>query len=75
VSIWHEFEPLITALNGSPVVKPRFADWRPGDQRVCILNIDKAQHQLGWSPQVSVSAGVAQLWQWVADHHAEIKGR
>ncbi len=75
ISIWHEFHPMLTQLHGSAVPAPRFADWRPGDQRVCILNIDKAQQLLGWSPQVSVASGVERLWQWVAEHHDEIKGQ
>lgn len=74
ISIWHEFQPLLNQLHGRAVPSPRFADWRPGDQRVCILNIDKAQRLLDWQPQVSVTDGVARLWQWVADHHDDIKG-
>ena len=75
ISIWREFQPHLDALNGHPVATPRFADWRPGDQRVCILNVDKAQQALQWAPQVSVTQGIERLWQWVADSRAEIEGR
>ena len=30
---------------------PPFADWRPGDQRVFVANIDKAKTMLDWSPE------------------------
>lgn len=75
ISIWREFHPHLDALNGRPVATPRFADWRPGDQRVCILNVDKAQQALQWTPRVSVTQGIERLWQWVAESRAEIEGR
>lgn len=75
ISIWREFHPHLDTLNGRAVATPRFADWRPGDQRVCILNIDKAQQALQWAPQVSTTQGIERLWQWVADSRAEIEGR
>lgn len=52
---------------GRPL-KPPFADWRPGDQRVFVADIRKAQRLLDWSPQVSTDQGVDQLLQWVRDH-------
>jgi CDP-paratose 2-epimerase len=75
ISIWREFHPHLDRLNGAPVVTPRFADWRPGDQRVCILNVDKAQKALEWTPKVSITAGIERLWQWVAESRSEIEGR
>jgi CDP-paratose 2-epimerase len=75
ISIWREFHPHLDRLNGRAVATPRFADWRPGDQRVCILNIDKAQQASHWAPRVSTTQGIERLWQWVADSRAEIEGR
>jgi CDP-paratose 2-epimerase len=45
-------------------VRPTFADWRPGDQRVFVANIAKARQELGWKPEVSVQEGVSKLVQW-----------
>jgi CDP-paratose 2-epimerase len=42
-----------------------FADWRPGDQRVCIMDIRKAQRLLGWSPRTGVEQGVDRLLDWI----------
>lgn len=75
ISIWREFRPHLDALNGAPVADPTFADWRPGDQRVCVLNVDKAQTALNWRPTVDVTRGIEQLWRWVADSRAEIESR
>ncbi|MGH1542064.1 MAG: GDP-mannose 4,6-dehydratase [Arenicella sp.] len=40
-------------------------DWRPGDQPVFVCNLQKAKNLLNWQPQLSVSAGLTQLIDWV----------
>ena len=42
-----------------------FDAWRPGDQRVYISDIRRAQEVLGWRPTTDVGSGVAQLVDWV----------
>lgn len=64
ISIWQEFGPLLERLVGHELNVMR-GDWRPGDQRVFIADIRKAERELGWRPQVSVEAGVAHLIHWV----------
>jgi CDP-paratose 2-epimerase len=44
----------------------RWADWRPGDQRVFVCNVAKAKAQLGWEPAIGVREGVRQLGAWVS---------
>ncbi|NWF80337.1 MAG: GDP-mannose 4,6-dehydratase [Chloroflexi bacterium] len=68
LAIWSEFQPLLSRLAGHPIAPARFGPWRPGDQRVCVLDIRKAERELGWRPQVGLEQGMARLWQWVADH-------
>jgi nucleoside-diphosphate-sugar epimerase len=65
LSIWHEFEPMLTALVGRPVAIRR-GDWRPGDQRVFVAAIGKAEKMLGWRPTISPSEGIADLYRWVS---------
>jgi CDP-paratose 2-epimerase len=58
---------LVSALEtqlGRPL-DPPYADWRPGDQRVFVADIRKAEHLLGWSPRVSTSEGINRLLDWV----------
>ena len=40
-------------------LNPPFADWRPGDQRVFVADIGKAERLLGWRPEVSTARGRA----------------
>src|SRR4051812_45114734 len=47
---------------------PPYADWRPGDQRVFVADIEKAERLLGWRPRVGVSEGVDELLNWVRDN-------
>jgi CDP-paratose 2-epimerase len=51
-------------------VPVNFADWRPGDQRVYVSDIRKAQRELNWQPQVSVRDGITRLYQWIRDHQS-----
>jgi CDP-paratose 2-epimerase len=58
---------LVSALEhrlGRPL-DPPYADWRPGDQRVFVADIRKAERLLGWSPRVSTSEGISLLLDWV----------
>jgi CDP-paratose 2-epimerase len=43
----------------------RWDDWRPGDQQVYVSDIRKLDTVLGWKPEIGVTAGVAQLMDWV----------
>ena len=42
-----------------------FGDWRPGDQRVYVSNIRKAERDLGWVPRTSIGEGLKDLCEWV----------
>jgi len=42
------------------------ADWRPGDQKVFISDIRRAQAELGWSPKISCLQGLGLLYDWIA---------
>jgi CDP-paratose 2-epimerase len=64
MSIWTEFGPRLERLLGHPVPVST-GDWRPGDQKVFVADIRKAQQVLGWSPKYDVEKGVKQLFDWV----------
>jgi CDP-paratose 2-epimerase len=59
-----ELLDLLRAQGGAPV-RHDFADWRPGDQRVFVADIRRAQAELGWHPQVTPAEGVSRLYEWV----------
>jgi CDP-paratose 2-epimerase len=42
------------------------ADWRPGDQKVFVSDIRRAQAELGWAPRISSSRGLDLLYDWIA---------
>ena len=52
----------------SVTISPQLSDTRPGDQPVFICDIRKAQDLLGWTPQISVNAGVIRLIDWVREN-------
>lgn len=67
LSIWSEFGPLLAELAGHDV-PIAYHDWRPGDQRVFVANIQKAYDLLGWQPNTSPADGIRDLYQWVAEN-------
>lgn len=60
-----ELIQLIEKLNGTKM-QYSFADWRPGDQRVYISDVRKAQRELGWQPRTPPEQGVAKMREWMA---------
>jgi CDP-paratose 2-epimerase len=69
MSIWAEFRPILEQLMERSI-SVSYADWRPGDQHVCILDIRKAGRQLGWRPRIGVEEGIRRLYEWiVANRH------
>ncbi len=67
LSIWQEFGPLLAELKGEAVAVT-LGDWRPGDQRVFIADIRKAETTLGWRPSISPVAGIRDLYKWVSSN-------
>lgn len=43
-------------------------DWRPGDQKVFVADIRKAQAEFGWTPLIAPAAGVGKLVEWLAEN-------
>lgn len=64
MSIWTEFGPKLEKLLGRPI-PVSWGDWRPGDQKVFVADIRKAEQMLGWKPKFDVDSGVKQLFDWV----------
>ncbi len=65
LSVWTEFGPLLEELRGAPIPVRR-GDWRPGDQKIYVSDIRKAQDMLGWTPKTGVREGVEKLYRWVS---------
>ena len=68
LSVWAQFEPLLQKLVGHPI-HVKHGDWRPGDQRIYVSDIRKAQRDFGWKPQITVEEGVGRLYQWVIQNN------
>lgn len=69
LSIWREFGPMLAKLKGAPLAV-QYGPWRPGDQRVFIADVRKAERLLGWEPKISPAEGIADLYQWVKQNEA-----
>jgi CDP-paratose 2-epimerase len=67
MSIWAEFQVFLEELMGHPI-PVSYDDWRPGDQRIYVSDIRRAESDLGWRPEVGVEEGVRRLYEWVASN-------
>jgi len=60
ISVWTELRdvlrPLIDKLPSTD-----FDEFRPGDQKIYVSDIRKAQTQLGWAPSVKIAEGLGML--------------
>ena len=52
-----------------------FGDWRPGDQKVYVSDIRKAQRELGWAPRIGIAQGLENLHSWVDENRELFDGR
>jgi CDP-paratose 2-epimerase len=64
LSIWAQTGPLLEELLGRKL-EVSYGDWRPGDQRIFVADIRKAERELGWRPKVAPEQGVRRLYEWV----------
>lgn len=60
-----ELISLLEKMSGSEM-EHAFDDWRPGDQRVYISDVRRAQRDLGWSPKTPPEAGIEHMRSWMA---------
>jgi CDP-paratose 2-epimerase len=72
ISVWTEFGPILEKLIGHPL-ETTFGAWRPGDQKVFVSDIRKAERELGWKPKFGVRAGVQRLFDWVSANRSLFK--
>lgn len=63
LSVWTEFGPLLEELIGHGIPVAR-GEWRPGDQRIYVSDIRKAERELGWRPRIGVREGIGRLVSW-----------
>ena len=69
LAVWSELGPMLRTLMGHDI-DVGHSDWRPGDQRIFVADIGKAERELGWRPKVSKEQGVRSLYEWVVSNKA-----
>jgi CDP-paratose 2-epimerase len=69
LAVWAELGPMLEDLVGHPI-EVAWDDWRPGDQRIFVADVRKAERELGWRPRVGREEGVRRLYEWVSANRA-----
>jgi CDP-paratose 2-epimerase len=67
LAVWHELGPMLQDLLGREVEVAR-EDWRPGDQRIFVADVRRAERELGWRPTTGKEDGVRRLYEWVVEN-------
>ncbi|HZD56250.1 MAG TPA: GDP-mannose 4,6-dehydratase [Anaerolineales bacterium] len=67
LSVWLEFGPILESLLGKQIPITR-ETWRPGDQRIYVSDIRKAEQVLGWMPRIDAESGLQGLFNWVTQN-------
>jgi CDP-paratose 2-epimerase len=73
LAVWSELGPMLESLLGFRIDVAR-DDWRPGDQRIFVADIRKAERELGWRPKVDKEEGVRRLYGWITANKALFAG-
>jgi len=63
----HELLSQLELLKGGEI-PVRYDNWRPGDQKVYISNIDAAERILHWKPIITAKEGVERLYAWISQN-------
>jgi CDP-paratose 2-epimerase len=66
-----ELVQLIEAMQRTSV-DLRFGEWRRGDQRYYVSQIDKFSQAAGWRPRVGVGQGLTRLTRWLRMQDAHL---
>ncbi len=69
LAVWAGLGPMLEQLAGREI-DVQDADWRPGDQRIFVADIRKAERELGWTPRVAKEEGIRHLYDWVVAHRS-----
>ena len=75
LSIWREFAPLAGEILGRRLEVARYAEARPGDQRVFYCDTAKAYRDFAWAPKVGVEDGIQRLAEWVESELPSFRAR
>ena len=67
ISVWKEFSSILEEMLGKNI-PVEWGDWRPGDQKIYVSDIQKAVEELNWQPKVTVRNGLQQLFNWAQEN-------
>ncbi|MBN1902653.1 GDP-mannose 4,6-dehydratase [Candidatus Sumerlaeota bacterium] len=59
-----ELMDILRDITGNEMPSQYF-DWRPGDQKIYISDIKKAEDILGWKPEISAKQGILKIYEWI----------
>ncbi len=71
LSVWGDFEPILKKMGFD--MKIKYADWRPGDQKLFVSDNTKAFKDFGWKPTTNLNAGLKKMTEWIRENKTLIQ--
>ena len=66
LSLLELLDLLKTKLNKN--IQYSFSDWRPGDQKIYISDIENIKKDINWQPKINVIEGLNLMFDWIIDN-------
>jgi len=54
-------------------IQYNFSQWRPGDQKIYISDIEKIKNDINWQPKIDVNAGLTIMLDWILENKEVFK--
>ncbi|MGK5087749.1 NAD-dependent epimerase/dehydratase family protein [Bdellovibrionota bacterium FG-2] len=51
----------------------QYSNWRPGDQKIFVADVSKAERDFGWRPSTPISDGLNSLISWVSENRTRFQ--
>ncbi len=66
------FLSILEKLSGNKI-KIKRDNWRPGDQKVCIMDCSKAKKDFEWEPKMGIKKGIPILYRWLLKNRKDLQ--
>ena len=68
----HQLIKLLEDISGKKM-DISYAEWRPGDQKLCFMDVGLAKRDLSWEPRTNIRNGIERLYSEIEKNKKEVQ--